>query len=109
MPDNRKQEVFNSIIQNQERFMQLIQFLLGAGDDNATFGANKKKGNKTKRSGTSWFLDQNMYEELLMASSRDAGKLVEIDKLIERLKKANSGDLIPQEFDDLWKIFKQVM
>lgn len=109
MPDNRKQEVFNSIIQNQERFMQLIQFLLGAGDGNETFGPNKKKGNKSKGTGKSWFLDQNMYEELLMASSRDAGKLVEIDKLIERLKKANSGDLIPQEFDDLWKIFKQVM
>lgn len=109
MPDNRKQEVFNSIIQNQERFMQLIQFLLGAGDENETFGDKKKKGNKVKGTGTSWFLDQNMYEELLMASSRDAGKLVEIDKLIERLKKANSGDLIPQEFDDLWKIFKQVM
>ena len=109
IPDNRKQEVFDSIIQNQERFMQLIQFLLGAGDENETFGDKKKKGNKVKGSGTSWFLDQNMYEELLMASSRDAGKLVEIDKLIERLKKANSGDLIPQEFDDLWKIFKQVM
>lgn len=109
MPDNRKQEVFNSIIQNQERFMQLIQFLLGASDDNETFGANKKKGNKTKGTSNSWFLDQNMYEELLMASSRDTGKLIEIDKLIERLKKANSGDLIPQEFDDLWKIFKQVM
>ena len=109
MPDNRKQEVFNSIIQNQERFMQLIQFLLGASDDNETFGTNKKKGNKTKGTSNSWFLDQNMYEELLMASSRDTGKLIEIDKLIERLKKANSGDLIPQEFDDLWKIFKQIM
>lgn len=109
MPDNRKQEVFNSIIQNQERFMQLVQFLLGASDDNETFGTNKKEGYKTKGTSNSWFLDQNMYEELLMASSRDTGKLIEIDKLIERLKKANSGDLIPQEFDDLWKIFKQVM
>ena len=109
MPDNRKQEVFNSIIQNQERFIQLIQFLLGAGDENETFGDKKKKGKKVKGDGASWFLDQNMYEELLMASSRDASKLIEIDKLIERLKKANAGHLIPQEFIDLWKIFKQVM
>jgi len=109
MPDNRKQEVFKSIIQNQERFMQLIQFLLGAGDESETFANKKKKPKKDSGDEPSRFIDLNMYEELLMATSRDPGKLVEIDKLMERLKNANSKDLIPKEFDDLWKIFKQVM
>lgn len=109
MPEYRKQEIFKSIIQNQERFMRLIQFLLGAGDENENFDAGRKINIKKTITGASWFLDLNMYEELLMAASRDKGKLMEIDKLSERLKKANSGDLIPQEFDDLWRIFKQVV
>ncbi len=109
LPDNRKQEVFNSIIQNQERFMQLIQFLLGAGNENENFVNKKKRDSKTRKNGTSWFLDQNMYEELLLASSRDTGRLKEIDKLIERLKKANSGDLIPKDFEKMWEIFKPDM
>lgn len=109
MPSNRKQEVFNSIIQNQERFMQLIQFLLGAANESETFSNTNKKAIKQKGSEAPCFLDQNMYEELLIASSRDRGKLIEVDKLIERLMCANSSHLIPQEFNDLWKIFKQVM
>lgn len=106
LPDNRKGEIFRSIIQNQERFMQLIQFMLGASEGVEHFKDTLIDHRVKIGSGQLWLIHSGMYEELLMAVSRDKSKFFEIEKFIRRLKETGSGDLIPEEFNAMWDIFK---
>lgn len=110
LPDNRCEEIIKSIIKNSERFMQLIQFLLGGGEGKELFKIpDNKKNSQRNDNKKSWFWDINMYEELLIAVSRDRGKLDEIGKLIKRLDKMGAGDLIPKDFTKMWNVFIQAM
>lgn len=107
LPDDRRQEIFKSIIQDKDRFIQLIQFMLGANDSIDLFSNTKKKKSKAENAdGTIWLTDINIYEEMLLAASRNPNKLKEIGKLVERLKTIGAEELIPTEFHDVWEIFK---
>jgi len=110
LPDGRKQAIFRSIIQDKYRFIQFIQFLLGVEDGSTIFEKNKKQQIKIKDSnGNAWFAYGNMYEEMLIAASRDPDKLINIEKFTSRMKASGAGDLIPKEFNDIWEVFSQVM
>ncbi len=107
LPDERRQEIFKSIIQDKERFIQLIQFMLGANEGTDLFSNIQKKKSKAENAdGTIWLTDVNMYEEMLLAASRNPDKLKEIGSLVERLKTIGAEELIPTEFHDVWEIFK---
>ena len=109
MPKERKQAIFQSIIQDKERFIQFIQFLLGANEDSILFHTQeKRKSHNENNAGSLWNTDVNMYEEMLIAASRNPDKLKEIEKLIDRLKANGAEDLIPIEFNMIWEVFKQV-
>lgn len=110
LPEHRKQAIFKSIIQDKQRFIQLIQFLLGSNDDIVFFRDLKEKHQAGKRRDNKLLnISANMYEEMLIAASRDPAKLKDIDNLIRKLEESKSEDLIPEEFHLLWKVFKQIV
>lgn len=106
LPPERRQEIFKSIIQDKQRFIQLIQFMLGANDSTELFRNSMEKPKAENYDGTTWFTDINMYEEMLLAASRNPDKLKEIGKLVDHLKIIGAEELIPIDFHDVWEIFK---
>jgi len=109
LPAQRKEAIFKSIIQDKERFIQLIQFLLGANDDNLFFHRGQRKpANKDVDIG--WLnMSAHMYEEMLISASRNPDKLRDVDSLIQRLKKHKAENLIPDDFNLIWDVFKKML
>ncbi len=109
LPAQRKEAIFKSIIQDKERFIQFIQFLLGANDDNLFFhGSQKKPANKQADKG--WLnMSAHMYEEMLIAAARNPDKLRDVEKLMQRLKTHKAENLIPDDFNKIWDVFKQMI
>lgn len=110
LPENRKQAIFRSIIQNKEKFFEFIQFLLGSNEGQFEF-LGKKENSKYSGGDSSVILKHNqpLFEDLLKASSRDPGKLNEIDKVIKQLQNAGGDDLIPEDFKKFWKVFQEAI
>ena len=110
LPEGRKQAIFRSIIENQEKFFQFIQFLLGENPHQMEFLAGEK--NKTNASNGSAAIRKHeapLLEDLMMAASRDPHKLEEIDGIMKMLKTKEAEDLIPEEFSRFWKVFQRIL
>jgi len=110
LPDNRKQAIFRSIIQNREKFFEFIQFLLGNSDGQFEFNDRTENDKNTFGESKGIFNHkQPLFEDLLKASSRDRGKLREIDKVIQQLQNTDEDKMIPEDFKKFWKIFQEVL
>lgn len=110
LPDNRKQAIFRSIIDNKEKFFEFIQFLLGNNEGQFEFiGKKLKVASSWSESSNIWHHSQPLFEELLLASSRDKDKLFEIDNVIKKLQKEGADDLIPEDFMKFWNVFLAVL
>jgi len=111
LPDNRKQAIFRSIIENKEKFFQFIQFLLGNNEGQFKFIGSKSNYSPKKGSGSNsiWNQSQPLLEEMLMALSRNPGKLADIDKVIAQLQNAGADDIIPEDFIKFWKVFQTAL
>ncbi len=110
LPDQRKQAIFKSIIKDKNRFIQLIQFLLGANNDTLLFRDQRiRKVTGKMMHGTLLDVNSSMYEEMLIAASRNVDKLRDIENLINKLRLHNAEDVIPEEFNMIWGVFKQMI
>ena len=109
LPPLRKEAIFKSIIQDKERFIQFIQFLLGANDDHLFFHGSQQKP-ASRQADKSWInMSAPMYEEMLIAAARNPDKLRDIEKLIQRLKKHKAENVIPDDFNMIWNVFKKML
>jgi hypothetical protein len=110
LPDNRKQSIFRSIIQNREKFFEFIQFLLGNSDGQFEFNG-RTENDKNSFGGSKGIFNhkQPLFEDLLKASSRDRGKLRVIDKVIQQLQYTDEDKMIPEDFKIFWKVFQEVL
>ena len=110
LPEGRKQAIFRSIIENQEKFFQFIQFLLGENPHHLEFTAEEKKiqpayrGTKNNRK-----QEAPLLEELMLAASREPEKLKEIDAIVKMLKTKESENLIPEDFNQFWQVFQKLI
>lgn len=109
LPAQRKEAIFKSIIQDKERFIQFIQFLLGANDDNLFFHGDQQKP-VNKQTDKGWLnMSAHMYEEMLIAAARNPDKLRDVERLIQRLKTHKAENVIPDDFNMIWDVFKQML
>jgi len=104
--DERDSSIFNSVVANQEGFIQYISFLLGE-DYLLTFIEDfAQKGNGYK------FLTQSgpdtpvLYEKMLKAAATNPDKLREIKKVMEMI---TDQDIIPEEFYALYRSFERAV
>lgn len=108
IPEDREDVIFQSLINNKEKFYQYLQFLLSPEDftdslliDNNSF----KELFKNKTTDTSLPFNAPVYENLLLAASRNPEKLIEIERIMQRLEKFDSK--IVEDFQPIWNVFKE--
>lgn len=102
IPDNRDSEVFKSIISDKQTFLKYVAFLLS--DDFLLSAIEEMEQKKNKSS--SWELTSLelpiLYENMLKAASRSPEKLDDIENILDIIK---DKDIIPEEFNSLYKTF----
>ena len=101
MPEGRLNQVLRTVINNPERFLQLLRALLGGLDGMVDWA----RGSATEN-GSSWdtgFRAETLLEDLMRAASREPGRLEPIRGLIEHLTDSGEGnDVVPKDFLDIW-------
>lgn len=102
IPGDRDSEVFKSIISDKQTFLKYVAFLLSDDFLLAAIEEMEQKRNKTG----SWQLKALelpvLYENMLKAASRSPEKLKDIENILDIIK---DKDIIPEEFNSLYKIF----
>lgn len=110
LPSHRKKTIFSSIIHSNDKFLQFIGFLLGSNTDQVLFKDVESHKKGLNHIGKNWFnTHAQLYEEMLMAASRNPGKLLEIQKLIKKLEDCEAHEIIPSEFYMVWNVFSQLI
>ena len=107
LPEEREDVIFNRIINNQDKFFQMLQFILQTEDPSSSVYINRKRGEEIGNSGSlgdALGLGSSVYESLLLAASRNPSRLKEIDKIVTSLEKHNKDIVL--DFLPLWKVFK---
>jgi len=110
IPGNREEKILQSIISNRENFLRYLWLLLYEADYAFFDSSIGAKINVLFRPGRSWSIGEEMplFEELVRTYSRSPDKIKRIAKLIDDLSKTKEGDkILPQEFKQLWAIFKE--
>lgn len=107
LPPNRKDAVFRSLVQNKEKFFQFLQFLLGYDKGNIEFTEGvKSKLSLNAEKAFIWNQDGSILEELLMNISRNPSRVLEIDRIIEKLSSDPVKSPIPEDFLKFWEVIK---
>lgn len=108
--DKREDLIFNTLINNKDKFYQYLQFLLSPQDlrntlliDSNSIGENK--GQESNALQSLFGINNPIYEALMLAASRDPKKLIEIDKVVNKLKDVDSE--VVKDFMPIWTVFKE--
>lgn len=110
IPENREEKILQSIVSNRENFLRYLWLLLYEGDYAFFDSSMGAKMTGLFKPGRSWLGGEEMplFEELVRTYSRSPDKIKRITKLIDDITKTEEGDkILPQEFKQLWAIFKE--
>lgn len=108
LPESRLGRIFSLIIDNRDKFLKYLTFLLTGEESSLISDSDVKKagvGNTNKNG----FLDGTpLFKKMMLASSRYPSKLKSVDELVERLKSGNQGEkeVVDEDFEKFWSIFK---
>lgn len=110
MPEHRLNNILKSIIDNPDKFMQLLSALLA----DQPMGTNEHEEEQAwlKHNGinnTSSNIYFPVYEELLINLSRSPERLLRLSALIEKLNDLEDQQIIPLEFTALWNKIKEFL
>jgi len=112
IPDSRMDAVFRQLVRNSRDFFNHLRFLLATEIRKEALtdfvSLTKQSSNGSAEQVTSF--DSPMYEQFLLAASRQPEKLEAVDEVVKRLKDgkdAETGEpVIPPEFLSFWEIFR---
>ncbi len=107
LPEEREDTIFQNLISNKDRFYKYLQFLLAPEDftNSLTIENILKSSDFSSNVTNSTEFNVPVYENLLLAASRDPDKLKEVDRVIKSLENINPE--IVQEFKPIWEVFKE--
>lgn len=109
LPSTRLNKIFNSIIDNEEKFLKYLSFLL-SGDPPEPICIEHLPANGDVKKGKQ-FQSIPIFENLLVTASRRPDRLRLIENLIERVK-ADGTDgepIVSEDFLKLWSVFKDYL
>ena len=112
LPESRHDSIFKSIVNSQEKFFQYLCFLLSEEHRKEdVVGGDEHEGKGNGNGEEQWHVEVPVFEQLLVAASRDPRKLKHIDDLIERLShETKDGQIIvPPAFLDFWDVFRPLI
>lgn len=107
--NSRLDKIFTSIINNRNRFLNYLFFLMTEETpDNHEDDSEKGKNTDRFEKEIAYFADAPIYEQLLLTASRNPSKLGSIGKFIDRMKlqKDDTGkSIITDDFLEMWQVF----
>ncbi|WP_386682716.1 phospholipase D family protein [Loktanella sp. R86503] len=110
LPDSRTAEILRGLIENQGAFLRYIRLLLGDVSEaaKALFAAGAGGSVSGLFSNAT---DAPILEDMVRALSGDGRQLRDIERLVTRLSDPETGksEVIPDEFLQLWKTFREVL
>lgn len=113
LPDDRLDNLYRAIIDSSEKFFEYIRFILTediSKDDILKEFEKQPDTVKNHADVNEWFQDLPIYENLLVAASRNPKKLQEVDEIIKRLDYEHEGKpIIPPPFRIFWEKFTQTI
>lgn len=105
----RDAAVVRGVIRNRDGFLRYVMLLLAeAGADGSVVGNGSGAWNRS-RAGSAGVDELPLFEHLTRALCRDPERLHMIRKLVEDLGVADSGDVVPPGFLDLWQVFESAL
>jgi hypothetical protein len=108
IPEERESIIFNNLINSRTKFFEYLQFLLAPDQQNGSLIIGKEVSLHEVEADTMqsiFGLNTPIYESLMMAASRNPKKLVEIDRIINKLVEVNSE--VIEDFMPIWNVFKE--
>lgn len=115
MPSGRLDAVFRSVISNSEKFFSYLRFLLSDELDKRPQDPHSKAsgGGHAGEGAPDGWLTMPVYEQLLIAASREPAKLVEVDRAVKSLVTSQESEdavaVVPEQFVALWEVFRSMM
>jgi HKD family nuclease len=109
LPESRLGRIFSLIIDNRDKFLKYLTFLLTGEETSVILDSNTKNAS-TGKNGLAGFLDGTpLFEKMMLASSRSPSKLKAVDELVKRLKSEDkeSKPIIDEDFEEFWSILKE--
>lgn len=109
LPKSRMDAIFRSIIDDKEKFLKYLSFLLGRSTPESVIqdpeSKNQKKGAHTDA------LAPALYESFLEAASRSPERLRSVEKIIHRLRNSDNDNspILTDEFMKLWSVFENFL
>ena len=101
-PPNRLDEVLARQVDTPEKFLRFLALLLGLGDPTVLLAGSAQEGEAARWEGA--FGRSTGVFELVMAALADRPEaLVDLDRLVTRLRAAEAGrTILPDGFDEFW-------
>ena len=112
LPETRMDAIFRSIIDDKEKFLKYLSFLLGETTPEPIKGDDKKSKRKNPKENPSTdIFTASLYENLLVAASRRPERLRSVKKIIQCLKDNNkeSSSIVTDDFLRLWIVFEDFL
>ena len=110
VPENRNDEILYNIIDDRNKFIRYLIFLLG--DSNTDFYLENNIRNILNRANgkeVHEFLNIPLLEEMVKALSEEPKKLDAIDRLVKRLNKDDKAKtILPEGFESCWESIMKV-
>lgn len=108
IPDEREDVIFNNLINSKVKFFEYLQFLLSPDKLSGSLLIKDSTNQNTDEAGILQDIlgmNNSIYESLMFAASRSPKKLIEIDRIIQKLEQADSSVL--EDFMPIWNVFKE--
>lgn len=110
LPASRMNTIFKSIIDNREKFLNYLSFLLSGTTPEPMKNIDNGRASEINSSCDDMpFFAASLYENLLVAASRRPERLRSLEKVIDRLKNQNPDSklILSDEFMRLWNVFQE--
>ena len=104
-PENRKERLLRSLLQDRRRVLQLLfLILMGEGADVLTFVQAERRDGTTTQGPSGGGDRATLLEALLRSLSRNPGQIDEAARLISDLESTLAGkDLLPEGLNEIWE------
>jgi hypothetical protein len=101
MPDDRDRHILRAIIDDREKFLRYLMFLLADDQNSSSLQIGNPRGLSGRNAG--YDLQIPVLEELLRAASRTPDRLIGLAELVDELMQSESGrQVLPEGFERIW-------
>lgn len=117
LPAGRLDNILRKIVDSSDKFFEYLRFLLTdeiTKEDLLEVKEEVQPGSPTAENRIEgWQANLPIYEQLLVAASRNPRKLAEVDEIIQQLSETDSSggksarsSVIPEDFQIFWEVFR---